>query len=174
MDPKNHIVSETQKLIDNRRLEARKCAEILGIEKLYFDYYGDQMFNAIPQLSMNRAIEKVVYKFVPDIVYTHTEHDLNLDHVMVSQSCQVACRGVNKLYAFEITGSQKFFNPSVFVELTLKQHLTKLEGLEAYKSELKEYPHPRSGLAVETLSRLRGITIGVHYAEAFECIKVIK
>jgi len=45
--------------------------------------------------------------------------------------------------------------------------------MSAYKSELKDYPHPRSEKGVENLAMKRGNEISIEYAEAFELIRKI-
>ena len=46
----------------------------------------------------------------------------------------------------------------------------KLHGLDAFKSEIRPWPHPRSRTAVENLARLRGAQAGVPLAEAFQLV----
>ncbi len=42
-----------------------------------------------------------------------------------------------------------------------------------YKSEIKEFPHPRSIKAIDNLSIQRGVESGLKNAEAFEIVKSI-
>ena len=42
-----------------------------------------------------------------------------------------------------------------------------------FKTQLKIFPHPRSLEAIEALSKFRGSTVGVNYAEAFCLIRKI-
>ena len=60
--------------------------------------WPDQQFDTWSQLALNKTIESVVKEFHPDIVYTHWDQDNNLDHRLVSQACQVACRSVGELF----------------------------------------------------------------------------
>lgn len=46
--------------------------------------------------------------------------------------------------------------------------------MKAYKSELREFPHPRSVDAIETLTKKRGSEIGIKYAESFYLIREIQ
>ena len=43
----------------------------------------------------------------------------------------------------------------------------KIKALEAYESEMREWPHARSIKALEHLARWRGASVGVEAAEAF-------
>ena len=58
------------------------------------------------------------------------------------------------------------FHPNVFVDIRpfLKR---KIELLQIYKSELGEFPFPRSETAVRALAQYRGATAGFEAAEAF-------
>ena len=47
-----------------------------------------------------------------------------------------------------------------------------MQALEAYSEEMHQPPHSRSADNVIRLNALRGNTIGVDYAEAFELIRM--
>jgi len=81
---------------------------------------------------------------------------------------------VTRVLAFETLSSTEAniphidanFVPNVFNDVTeFIEH--KLAIMALYKSELQDEPHPRSIEGIRALSRYRGITVGVPYAEAF-------
>lgn len=80
-----------------------KASDIIGYHVEIMDW-PDQRFDTRPQLELNKEIERVVDEFKPDIVYTHWDQDNNLDHRLVSQACQVACRSVGQIYMGEPNG----------------------------------------------------------------------
>ena len=45
--------------------------------------------------------------------------------------------------------------------------------MKVYNSELGEHPFPRSLKNIKALATIRGATVGVEYAEAFQLIKYI-
>ena len=45
--------------------------------------------------------------------------------------------------------------------------------MKIYKSELKEFPFPRSLKTIDSLAKIRGSEIGTKAAEAFEILKKI-
>ena len=49
----------------------------------------------------------------------------------------------------------------------------KTKAMSFYKSELKEYPHPRSLDGIEVLAKKRGMEVGLKYAEAFMLLREI-
>ena len=50
----------------------------------------------------------------------------------------------------------------------------KILALQAYKSEICEYPHPRSEEGIRILAQYRGLESGFRYAEAFQLIRGLK
>ena len=45
--------------------------------------------------------------------------------------------------------------------------------MRAYRSELCEFPHPRSIRMLEALAAVRGRAVGVEKAEAFEVVREV-
>ena len=69
-------------------------------------------------------------------------------------------------------GSLAPFVPEFFVDIT--EHLDrKLHALEAYATELRPAPHPRSVEAVRALATVRGSAVGVGAAEAFQLVRTL-
>jgi LmbE family N-acetylglucosaminyl deacetylase len=98
---------------------------------------------------------------------------------LVHEAAIVACRplpgaSINELLFFEVPSSTEWrpagsalpFVPNWFVDIsgTLEK---KLRALEAYQSEMRPFPHPRSVKAVEALAHWRGASAGLEAAEAF-------
>jgi LmbE family N-acetylglucosaminyl deacetylase len=63
-------------------------------------------------------------------------------------------------------GSAPYFAPNWFVPI-VESLERKLSALEAYSSEMRDFPHSRSLKAVEHLAGWRGASVGVSAAEAF-------
>jgi hypothetical protein len=81
---------------------------------------------------------------------------------------------VKELLFFEVPSSTEWrsfklsqtFNPNWFCDLSLTFEI-KMTALEFYYEELREFPHPRSMIAIDALARWRGATVGCGAAEAF-------
>ena len=58
------------------------------------------------------------------------------------------------------------FSPNTFVDIT-NQLEKKIDAVNAYASELRKKPHPRSVEGVRTLAALRGMQVMRTYAEGF-------
>ena len=165
-----------KKMIKVRRDSCKKTAKILGISQTIFLDYPDMRLN-LSHLDINKKLEEIIEKYKPEIVYTAPKNDLNLDHQVVFNSTLVACRpksGVKQILCYEIQGNTKVpFVPNVFENIE-KEFSYKIKGFKMYKSEIEEFPNPRSIIAIENLAIMRGIESGFKKAEAFELIKKIK
>ena len=164
-----------KKMIKVRRDSCKKTAKILGISQTIFLDYPDMRLN-LSHLDINKKLEEIIEKYRPEIVYTAPKNDLNLDHQMVFNSTLVACRpksGVKQILCYEIQGNTKVpFAPNVFENIE-KEFPYKIKGFKMYKSEIEEFPNPRSIAAIENLAIQRGIESGTKKAEAFELIRSI-
>ena len=164
-----------KKMIKVRRDSCKKTAKILGISQTIFLDYPDMKLN-LSHLDINKKLEEIIEKYRPEIVYTAPKNDLNLDHQMVFNSTLVACRpksGVKQILCYEIQGNTKVpFVPNVFENIE-KEFPYKIKGFKMYKSEIEEFPNPRSIAAIENLAIQRGVESGTKKAEAFELIRVV-
>ena len=164
-----------KKMIKVRRDSCKKTAKILGISQTIFLDYPDMRLN-LSHLDINKKLEEIIEKYRPEIVYTAPKNDLNLDHQIVFNSTLVACRpksGVKQILCYEIQGNTKVpFAPNVFENIE-KEFPYKIKGFKMYKSEIEEFPNPRSIAAIENLAIQRGIESGTKKAEAFELIRVV-
>ena len=166
---------KNKKMIQVRRDSCKKAAKILGISHIIFLDYPDMRLN-LSHLDINKKLEEIIEKYRPEIVYTAPKNDLNLDHQMVFNSTLVACRpksGVKQILCYEIQGNTKVpFVPNVFENIE-KEFSYKIKGFKMYKSEIEEFPNPRSITAIENLAIQRGVESGTKKAEAFELIRSI-
>ena len=61
------------------------------------------------------------------------------------------------------------FQPNLFFDIS-ETLPNKIEAMQVYESEAREFPHPRSPLALESIAKRWGSVIGCKAAEAFEII----
>lgn len=159
---------------------AHRANEILGVASLTLHDFPDNRMDTLDRLEIVKTVEELVAKFRPNIIYTHHIGDVNIDHRRIHEAVVTACRPipgnptVEKLIFFETASSTEWqpphsapvFTPNLFVDITEFLHL-KLAALEAYRMEMRDWPHARSVKALEHLARWRGSNIGVEAAEAF-------
>jgi LmbE family N-acetylglucosaminyl deacetylase len=164
------------------RMDARSSAKVLGAKSINFLDYPDNRLDTVPLLDIVKNIELYIKKFKPDVVFTHSENDMNIDHSIVSRASLTACRPVpnltvKKVYAFEVLSSTEYnpystFQPNYFVNIEEVIN-KKINALQKYKSEMRASPHPRSIIASKNLASLRGSVVGLKYAEAFRLLREI-
>ena len=158
----------------------KRVKKIIGINQTYNGGLPDNEIDKVSLLSVVKIIENIVKKVKPELIFTHTNKDLNIDHQICNKALITACRPTNtnnflkKIFFFEILSSTEWnfksdkFSPEIFVKIS-KLHLkAKIKAMKQYSAELKKFPHPRSLSNIENLAKIRGSHVGFHYAEAFE------
>lgn len=172
-------INKLKNQISARKIAADNACQIMGCNSVTLKNYPDNRLDSIEQLEIIKTIEEFISNHKPITVITHYSGDVNIDHRIVHDSVIAATRPqpgcpVKELLFFEIpsstewqpSGSAKAFHPNVYVDIT-QTFQVKKEALNAYASELRPFPHPRSVEAIEALARWRGATVGVCAAEAF-------
>lgn len=174
------------KHVDDLREYAYKAAIHLGIKRLFFCGLPDNRFDSIDLLDIVKMVEKYIIQLKPSRVYTHHANDLNIDHQITFKAVLTACRPqpgcpVREIFCFETLSSTewqsptgaKTFVPNVFVDIS-KTLSNKKNAIKEYKSELRNYPHPRSLEGIELTARRWGMVVGREFAEAFELIRMVE
>ena len=168
--------------IKKLRKDALKSAKILKIQDISFYDYPDNEMDSVPLLKIIKTIENEIAQFKPDFVYTHHHGDLNIDHRVTYQATITGCRPIGnkiqKIISFEVPSSTEWNYPNSFAPnyfVNIESHLKKkIKAMEAYTSEIKKFPHPRSSKYLEILASKWGATLGIKSAEAFEIIRIIE
>jgi LmbE family N-acetylglucosaminyl deacetylase len=174
-------------LINHLHSIALRAGFFVGAKSVELLEFPDNRMDSCDQLEIIKAIEKKIKNLKPTIIFTHFSNDLNIDHRIINTAVITACRplsdqSVRELYFFEIPSSTEWnfgnssnnFLPNFFVTLTEEDFLRKIGALEIYKSEMREFPHPRSIPAIDAISKWRGATVGVDYAESFCIGRIIR
>jgi LmbE family N-acetylglucosaminyl deacetylase len=78
---------------------------------------------------------------------------------------------VKELYSFEVLSSTEWsfplrFSPNTFFRVVPYLD-TKIKAMQAYSSELRIFPHPRSIKSIQLNAELWGTKVGLGLAEAF-------
>jgi LmbE family N-acetylglucosaminyl deacetylase len=170
---------------DQRKAAAQLAGEILEIASMRNLDFPDNKMDSIPLLDVAKEIETIVTEISPDVIYTHHIGDLNVDHQVTHKAVMTACRPqpgfcVKEIYAFEVLSSTEWqtpgllpFCPNVFVDITEYIGI-KIKVLEVYKDEMREPPHSRSIENSLQLSKLRGNSVGLSYAESFCSLREVR
>jgi len=166
--------------------KSKKVGKLLGAKQSFFFGFPDNKFDTIAFLDIVKKIEELIAKIKPEIIYTHHAGDLNIDHRITFQAVLTAARPifpnpVKKIYSFEVLSStewsqqkiEKVFVPNVYEDI-YPVFNKKIKALKIYKSEMREFPHPRSLVGAKVIAQKRGMEAGLKCAEAFDLIRWIK
>ena len=159
-----------------------KVSEILGIKKYSFSNFPDNAMDSVPLLRLCKFIESEVKEF-PDIIFTHFHDDLNIDHKLVAKASFTVFRPQSgkdcELYSYFVPSSTDYnpvtgFNANTYFKLSKVDIEKKLEALEVYEKEMRNYPHSRSYKNVKNLSKVWGSEIGYEFSEKFVNLRTVK
>ncbi|PNV59276.1 PIG-L domain-containing protein [Clostridium sp. chh4-2] len=174
---------ETKKLPHSLYYEIKAAHEAIGVTKTFYLQHPVVMLETVPRYELNKSIVDVINEVHPDTVYIPHFGDMQKDHEVAAEAVMVAVRPRGKhmvrvVYAYEtlsetewnIPHSKNAFIPNTFVEIS--DYLgKKLGAMGCFKSQLSDFPNPRSLEAVESLAKLRGSTAGFKAAEAFALVR---
>lgn len=174
-----------QSQIDTRKQEIEQVAKA-------YQFKATHQLNLLPArletLAMGDIIGpicSVVSQVKPEQVFTVYRNDAHSDHQLVFDAVMSATKSfrypfVKRVLAYETMSETDFglkpedggFRPNVYVNID--RYLTKkLDILELFKSEVGDFPFPRSRKALESLAYVRGAQCNAQAAEAFMLIKEI-
>ena len=171
--PKIDIYLKNLKLIQNKISKVYNLNEIINLK--YISTKVDQY----PKAELVKNISKILIKGKYDTVFIPFIHDVHTDHQIISKSVLSSVKSFNNKYVkkvmmYETLSETNFnfltsFTPNHFEDISrfLKK---KLDTSKFYKTEIFKHPHPRSLIAIKSLSILRGSQSGYNYAEAFSIV----
>ncbi|MCP5105635.1 MAG: PIG-L family deacetylase [bacterium] len=163
--------------------QIREANEVIGVKEVFAYDFPDNRFDSVPLLDIVKVIEAVKEKIKPDILFTHYENDLNVDHRVTYRAVMTASRPlagetVKEIYSFEVLSSTEWnfplsFSPDCFWDIGGTVDL-KVKAMEKYVSELRDYPHPRSLKGIRLNAETWGMKTGLNYAEAFKLVRLVR
>lgn len=177
------VVENKQNEIAILNSEIHKANSIIGIKKVFIKNFPDNRFDSVDLLDIIKTISKVKEEVNPDIIFTHYKDDLNIDHKITYTAVITATRpmkseSVKEIYSFEILSSTEWnyplsFSPDMFFSIDDTINL-KLQAMKEYKSELCQYPHPRSLEGIALSAQYNGMSVGKKYVECFKVVRIIR
>ena len=176
------VENKTEELqtLNQEILQANKT---IGIKKTFVESFPDNRFDSVDLLDIIKVISEVKNEVQPEVIFTHYEKDLNIDHQITYQAVITATRpmqeeSVKEIYSFEILSSTEWnypisFSPDIYYDISETIDL-KIKAMKEYQSELCEYPHPRSLEGIELNAKYQGMRVGKNFVEAFKTVRAIK
>lgn len=161
---------------------SQRAAASLGAKDVRHAGLPDNRFDSVDLLDIVRLVEAELERTQPEMVFTQHGGDVNIDHERTFRAVLAATRPipgsqVRSVLSFEVGSSTEWafgaftptFTPNVFWDIS-ETLPAKIEALEAYASELRPYPHPRSVASVTAQAQRWGTGVGVVAAEAFRVV----
>ena len=171
----------------NKNVEdAVACHQFIGIKKTFFLDFPAVQLESVNRFDLNGKVLDVVKEVMPDEVYIPHYGDMQKDHQMISEATMVVVRPksghrVKKVFAYETLSETEWniphcsntFIPNVYHDIS--DYLDKkIEAMRMYRSQLSDFPNPRSLDAITSLAKYRGSTVLAEAAEAFMLIREIR
>lgn len=181
---KKGVYSEER--IRNVREEAQKAHAILGVSETRFLDFPAPDLDMISSAELSGAIAMVIRELEIGTLYLPHLGDIHHDHKAVFNAGLVAARPVQqnpvkRVYSYETLSETEWavpkgsdaFIPTRFINIS-DVFTAKLEAMKCFKSQLRDFPNPRSLKSMEALANFRGSTVGFTHAEAFMTIREIE
>ena len=156
---------------EQRKAEAMAGADVIDAD--LFILYEDKPCRVedIPMHELVRRFDTIVGDTRPDLVITHSAHDLHLDHGLVNRATVSALRRTPcDLLAFLSSPEMNAQSRSLgqcFADIS-KSIDQKIEAISAHRSQVPKLDLESS----RDLARAMGRISGYEYAEAYEVLRV--
>lgn len=163
------------KLQDNRGDTLAACKKLGLTNEPVFLGFPDQKFDTVAMADIAGAALNL--QLDPDLVVTHVDTDLNLDHRITADAGKIVARPKRKpvsILGIEIPNTTMWngepFRANYYVDVA-EEIDTKVEAFSCYTNELQPYPHPWSREGLKILAQYHGMQAGYAFAEAFHIIR---
>tara|TARA_Y100000739_G_C20547232_1_gene436459 strand:+ start:539 stop:1201 length:663 start_codon:yes stop_codon:yes gene_type:complete len=181
----NNLVNWTDLKVQNREKEIENIKNNIPFDKLYqLDYFATEL-DQKPFSNIVNDFTSIINSFEPQEIFVPHFGDVHSDHEIVhkaaiSSSKSFRNKNIKRILAYETISEteygldrSKIFSPNLYVDIS-EFIARKLELLNIYKSEINNFPFPRSKTALLSLARFRGSSCNCEAAEAFEILKLIE
>lgn len=159
--------------------QAREAAALLGVGDIRFLDFPDQALDRFSLVDIITPLEAVVAEVQPHIVYVQYGYDINSDHQILFQAALVATRPLEEfieaVYAFDTASSTEWafprsYVPDTWVDISATLD-RKLAAMACYRTELRDWPHPRSLHGLRVKAEAAGAQVACPAAETFVTIR---
>ncbi len=174
----------SEKKIHQIRNEAIKANNFIGTKKLFFENLPALNLSNYPIYKITNVLNKYLDDIKPEILLIPSSNDIHDDHKIIFKAAKVAARTnkkskLKKILSYEVLSetewneNEQAFSPNYYVSLSKADINNKVKAFLKYKTQIKKYPHPRSKEGIINLSKVRGSSVFLNYAEAFKVEKII-
>jgi LmbE family N-acetylglucosaminyl deacetylase len=150
--------------------EAKNGALFLGLDQLQVHNFTDTHLSD-DHLAMTQVIEDVIAEVKPNLIFTHSQHDLHQDHQAVYEATLRAARDVRTtILCYESPSVTQDFQPTYFIDVCGYVDI-KLQAIQLHWNQHNK-PYMRPDLVRGKLA-YRGGQAKVEYAEGFEVSRML-
>ena len=165
----------------NREKEIAKVQKKYNFDESFNLKYPSTKIDTIPISDLIGKITNIYNKIKPNVIYTPFNNDIHTDHQIISKALKSTFKWfrhsyINKVLMYETVSETDFnfeqnynFNPNIFIDIS-KFLDRKINIMNIYKDEVKDFPFPRSEKNIRSLAYLRGSQSGYEAAEAFQLV----
>ena len=171
--------------VDERNHKISTVSEGYRFSQVHRLGFLPSQLDVIAKSTLVGAISSLESKIRPEIVYTVFRDDAHSDHevvfgAVISATTIFRHPYVKRTLAYETLSETDFslkpghgaFRPNVFVNI--EDYVEKkIILMKMFRSEIGDFPFPRSPKAIEALASLRGVQAGCLSAEAFMLLKEV-
>lgn len=173
----------SEEYLVRKEIEIKRSNSILGVSKRFDLHFPAAKLDSVPQKDINHSLLKVISEFLPYCVFIPHRGDLNKDHRIVHDAALVALRQIihrcHRILVYETLSETEWgpypheFQSQYYVNISDTLDI-KIKSMEAFSSELKSSPHPRSIEGIRNLAFKRGSEILVTAAESFMLVRAVE
>lgn len=166
-------LSDNQKNPDLQKIkdEHYESMSVLGVprEKIILGPFTTRVFPDARQEILEYFL-KLRRDFKPDLIFTHSKHDIHQDHNTMTEEAVRAYRGITVL-GFDVVRSSYDFFPHFLAEVTEEDVNKKIEALSKYETYRDKY-YFNSELTCSIMVR-HGALAECPYAEGFDILRIV-
>jgi len=166
-----------------RDLEVRAVAERYGFAGVHNFRLPPARLDALPMTDLIEPMAAVFRSVSPQILYLPYRGDIHTDHARVFEAAAACTKwfrypSIRRVLAYETLSETDFvldpdvggFKPNVYSDIGAYLD-AKVAVMALYRSEMGDFPFPRSEPALRAQAHLRGAAAGFTAAEAFMLLK---
>ena len=171
----------SDEFLKQRSIDIEMVGKMMGFSETYHLNLSATKLDDISTGEIISKISHVFDEFQPNYIYTPHGGDVHSDHKKIFQCINSSSKwfrhpSIQKIFAYETPSETEFnysstqlFHPNTFVDISPYMS-KKLDIMSIYKSELGEFPFPRSIKTLKALAQWRGSNSGYANAEAFQLL----
>ncbi len=147
--------------------EAQRGAAFLGLDNVRLCDFPDTRLSE-KAVEMIAAVEEQIAACRPDMIFTHSDHDLHQDHRAVHEAVLRAARNHDTVFCYESPSVTPEFSPTLFMDVS--------EFIDVKVESIREHWDQRGKPYVQS-ERVRGTAVfrggqaKMRHAEAFEVVR---